>query len=78
MASITIRNILLYTTNENWQAVNLKEARYFSNDKKFIYVFKLEWEHLSIDLLPHPDMFAALSERAFKDDDGAKRVFFWW
>ncbi|KAI3506377.1 hypothetical protein L1887_28735 [Cichorium endivia] len=40
MASITIRNLLLYTTNENWQAVNLKEARDFSNDKKFIYVFK--------------------------------------
>ncbi|KAL4554897.1 hypothetical protein LXL04_037506 [Taraxacum kok-saghyz] len=77
MASITIRNLLLYTTNENWQAVNLKEARDFSNDKKFIYVFKkLEWEHLSIDLLPHPDMFAAFSEGAFKDDDGAKRVFF--
>ncbi|KAI7747150.1 hypothetical protein M8C21_033329, partial [Ambrosia artemisiifolia] len=57
--------------------VNLKEARDFSNDKKFIYVFKkLEWEHLSIDLLPHPDMFAAFSEGAFKDDDGAKRVFF--
>lgn len=37
---------------------------------------KLEWEHLSIDLLPHPDMFAAFSEGAFKDDDGAKRVFF--
>ncbi|KAI3675525.1 hypothetical protein L1987_85115 [Smallanthus sonchifolius] len=77
MASITIRNLLLYTTNENWQVVNLKEARDFSNDKKFIYVFKkLEWEHLSIDLLPHPDMFAAFSEGTFKDDDGAKRVFF--
>ncbi|GJS18379.1 chorein [Tanacetum coccineum] len=73
MASITIRNLLLYTTNENWQVVNLKEARDYSNDKKFIYVFKkLEWEHLSIDLLPHPDMFAAFSEGAFKDDDGAK------
>nr|GEU40276.1 hypothetical protein [Tanacetum cinerariifolium] len=77
MASITIRNLLLYTTNENWQVVNLKEVRDYSNDKKFIYVFKkLEWEHLSIDLLPHPDMFAAFSEGAFKDDDGAKRVFF--
>ncbi|KAK1440012.1 hypothetical protein QVD17_05837 [Tagetes erecta] len=77
MASITIRNLLLYTTNESWQVVNLKEARDFSNDKNFIYVFKkLEWEHLSIDLLPHPDMFAAFAEGAFKDDDGAKRVFF--
>ncbi|KAI3789419.1 hypothetical protein L2E82_02214 [Cichorium intybus] len=76
MASITIHNLLLYTTNENWQAVNLKEATDFSNDKKFIYVFKkLECEHLSIDLLPHPDMFAAFSEGAFKDDDAAKRVF---
>ncbi|KAI7734084.1 hypothetical protein M8C21_007028 [Ambrosia artemisiifolia] len=67
MASITIRTLLLYTTNENWQVVSLKEVRDFSNDKKFIY-------HLSIDLLPHPDMFAAFSEGAFKDDDGAKRI----
>ncbi|XP_051133580.1 uncharacterized protein LOC127253177 isoform X2 [Andrographis paniculata] len=83
MASITVRNLLLYTTNENWEVVNLKEARDFSNDKKFIYVFrKLEWEHLSIDLLPHPDMF---SDPSFskpdegsnrKDEDGAKRAFF--
>ncbi|KAG9131089.1 hypothetical protein Leryth_024694 [Lithospermum erythrorhizon] len=58
MASITIHNLLLYTTNENWQVVNLKEARDFSSDKKQIFVFKkLEWESLSIDLLPHPDMF---------------------
>ncbi|XWS24882.1 hypothetical protein CRYUN_Cryun27aG0023200 [Craigia yunnanensis] len=28
MASITMRNILLNTTNENWQVVNLKEARF--------------------------------------------------
>ncbi|KAJ0974793.1 hypothetical protein J5N97_016758 [Dioscorea zingiberensis] len=27
LASVTIRNLLLYTTNENWQVVNLKEAR---------------------------------------------------
>ncbi|XP_057506904.1 uncharacterized protein LOC130790055 isoform X1 [Actinidia eriantha] len=82
MASITIRNLLLYTTNENWQIVNLKEARDFSSNKKFIYVFKkLEWESISIDLLPHPDMFAdanfaASQEGSNKDDDGAKRVFF--
>lgn len=83
MASITMRNLLLYTTNESWQAVNLKDARDFSADKKFIYVFKkLEWEFLSIDLLPHPDMFMdahfASSQEGSnrKDDDGAKRVFF--
>ncbi|EOY12594.1 Uncharacterized protein TCM_031110 isoform 1 [Theobroma cacao] len=83
MASITMRNILLYTTNENWQVVNLKEARDFSSNKKFIYVFKkLEWESLSIDLLPHPDMFSdanlARSQEGatHRDDDGAKRVFF--
>lgn len=83
MASITIRNLLLYTTNESWQVVNLKEARDFSNNKKFIYLFKkLEWESLSVDLLPHPDMFAdvrfASSREGSnkKDDDGAKRVFF--
>ncbi|KAI7749343.1 hypothetical protein M8C21_006621 [Ambrosia artemisiifolia] len=34
MASITIRTLLLYITNENWQVVSLKEARDFSNDKK--------------------------------------------
>ncbi|XP_022154942.1 uncharacterized protein LOC111022086 [Momordica charantia] len=81
LASITIRNLLLYTTNENWQVVNLKDARDFSANKKFIYVFKkLEWESLSIDLLPHPDMFADLARAQEgangRDDDGAKRVFF--
>ncbi|TXG67377.1 hypothetical protein EZV62_008652 [Acer yangbiense] len=83
MASITIRNLVLYTTNENWQVVNLKEARDFSLNKKFIYVFKkLEWESLSVDLLPHPDMFtddniARMQDGANqRDDDGAKRAFF--
>ncbi|XP_054812762.1 uncharacterized protein LOC129313560 [Prosopis cineraria] len=83
MASITICNLLLYTTNEEWQVVNLKEAREFSSNKKYIYVFKkLEWESLSIDLLPHPDMFTGSTlgrsqEGANqRDDDGAKRVFF--
>lgn len=43
---------------------------------------KLEWESLSIDLLPHPDMFSdahfasAQDGSNKKDDDGAKRVFF--
>ncbi|KAH9323271.1 hypothetical protein KI387_017910, partial [Taxus chinensis] len=80
LASITIHNLLLYTTNENWQAVNLKEAREFSINKNNIYVFKkLEWESLSVDLLPHPDMFS--DERLTlggnrRDDDGAKRLFF--
>ncbi|KAF5730584.1 hypothetical protein HS088_TW19G00176 [Tripterygium wilfordii] len=83
LASITMRNLSLYTTNENWQVVNLKEARDFSTNTKFIYVFKkLEWESLSVDLLPHPDMFAdanlARSQKGGnqRDDDGAKRVFF--
>ncbi|KAL6543199.1 hypothetical protein OROHE_010719 [Orobanche hederae] len=83
MASITIRNLMLYTTNERWEVVNLKEAREFSSDMKFIYVFKkLEWEHLSVDLLPHPDMFSDANFSKFeeganrKDEDGAKRVFF--
>lgn len=39
------------------------------------------WESLSIDLLPHPDMFmdanVACSQGGNqRDDDGAKRVFF--
>ncbi|CAL1384539.1 unnamed protein product [Linum trigynum] len=83
MASITIRNLVLYTTNENWEVVNLKDARDFSNDKTFIYVFKkLEWGSLSIDLLPHPDMFTEANIERYqerknqRDNDGAKRVFF--
>lgn len=83
MASITIRNLLLYTTNENWQVVNLKEARDFTSDEKFIFVFKkLEWESLSIDLLPHPDMFTDANfdgsgkGSTKKDEDGANRAFF--
>ncbi|KAK2984790.1 hypothetical protein RJ640_004615, partial [Escallonia rubra] len=83
MASITMRNLVLYTTNESWQVVNLKEARDFSSNEKFIYVFKkLEWESLSIDLLPHPDMFTdanfefSREGSSRKDDDGAKRFFF--
>ncbi|XP_078432966.1 amino-terminal region of chorein isoform X2 [Wolffia australiana] len=78
-----MRNFLLYTTNENWQAVNLKEARDFSGNKKFIYVFKkLEWESLFVDILPHPDMFSDAymmspeNGRAERDTDGAKRLFF--
>ncbi|KAL9680027.1 hypothetical protein QQ045_017900 [Rhodiola kirilowii] len=83
VASITISNLVLCTTNENWEVVNLKEAREFSNGKGFIYVFKkLEWGSLSIDLLPHPDMFLDADESHFeegaeiRDEDGAKRVFF--
>ncbi|KAH0453337.1 hypothetical protein IEQ34_017661 [Dendrobium chrysotoxum] len=109
LASITIRNLWLYTTNENWevifiasllfeltqllpqvsheksitvQVVNLKEARDFSNNTKFIYVFKkLEWSSLSIDLLPHPDMLSdshlsSSNGMNGRDNDGAKRVFF--
>ncbi|KAF9588778.1 hypothetical protein IFM89_015505 [Coptis chinensis] len=82
LASITMRNLVLYTTNENWQVVSLKEARDFSYNKKCIYVFKkLEWESLSVDLLPHPDMFTdadlmGSKNGARRDDDGAKRVFF--
>ncbi|XP_042483179.1 uncharacterized protein LOC122063544 [Macadamia integrifolia] len=75
LAAITLRNLFLYTTNENWKVVNLKDARDFSNNKMFIYVFKkLEWESLSVDLLPHPDMFT--DGASGQDDDGAKRVFF--
>ncbi|KAL0909547.1 hypothetical protein M5K25_020425 [Dendrobium thyrsiflorum] len=82
LASITIRNLWLYTTNENWEVVNLKEARDFSNNTKFIYVFKkLEWNSLSIDLLPHPDMLSdshlsSSNGMNGRDNDGAKRVFF--
>nr|XP_007132973.1 hypothetical protein PHAVU_011G140800g [Phaseolus vulgaris]ESW04967.1 hypothetical protein PHAVU_011G140800g [Phaseolus vulgaris] len=83
MASITMHNFLLYTTNESWEVVNLKEAREFSSNKKYIYVFKkLEWESMSFDLLPHPDMFtdATLGRSQegenLRDEDGAKRVLF--
>ena len=49
---------------------------------KFFSLQKLEWGSLSIDLLPHPDMFTGSTlgrsqEGANqRDDDGAKRVFF--
>lgn len=80
LAAITIHNLLLYTTNEAWQVVNLKDARDFSTDKRCIYVFKkLEWDSLSVDLLPHPDMFTderLTSTKLNTDDDGAKRLFF--
>ncbi|XP_062226843.1 uncharacterized protein LOC133925045 isoform X2 [Phragmites australis] len=83
LAAITFRDLVLYTTNEKWQVVNLKEARDFSNNKGFIYVFKkLEWQSLSVDLLPHPDMFtdarfnSSSSQDNKRDNDGAKRMFF--
>ncbi|CAM6117474.1 unnamed protein product [Calypogeia fissa] len=82
LASITIRNLLLYTTDENWKVVNLKEARDYFTNKKCIYVFKkLEWDSLSVDLLPHPDMFADenlgdTDKEENRDDAGAKRRFF--
>lgn len=51
-------------------------------DLLFLWLQKLEWESLSIDLLPHPDMFteahiaSSLDGSTRKDDDGAKRRFF--
>lgn len=48
----------------------------------FLYLQKLQWENLSIDLLPHPDMFSdpnflnSQEGSNKKDEDGAKRVFF--
>ncbi|QCD87190.1 Vacuolar protein sorting-associated protein 13 [Vigna unguiculata] len=83
VASITMHNFVLYTTNESWEVVNLKEAREFSSNKKYIYVFKkLEWESMSFDLLPHPDMFTdptlGRSQEGSnpRDEDGEKRVLF--
>ncbi|KAJ3693633.1 hypothetical protein LUZ60_009113 [Juncus effusus] len=82
LGSITIKNLVLYSTNENWEVVNLKEARDFSNNTGYIYVFKkLEWESLSVDLLPHPDMFTDEKFNSSlngnnRDSDGAKRMFF--
>ncbi|KAI3706907.1 hypothetical protein L6452_24969 [Arctium lappa] len=49
MASITIRNLVLYTTNEKWQVINLKAARGFSSDKNFIYVFKIDHDERLAD-----------------------------
>ncbi|GBG85324.1 hypothetical protein CBR_g39891 [Chara braunii] len=84
LASITMRGVMLYTTNEYWQAVNLKETRQFFHGKKFIYIFKkLEWESLSIDLLPHPKMFSdervsssARGGSSSTDPEDARRWFF--
>lgn len=47
-----------------------------------IFQQKLEWGSLSVDLLPHPDMFADANIARVqdgvnqRDDDGAKRAFF--
>ncbi|KAG0586203.1 hypothetical protein KC19_2G072000 [Ceratodon purpureus] len=82
LASLTMRNLYLYTTNEQWKAVPLNQARDFNNGMKAIYVFKkLEWESLSVDLLPHPDMFTdeqfmKMTRSDSRDKDGAKRLFF--
>ncbi|CAI5510831.1 unnamed protein product [Closterium sp. Naga37s-1] len=83
IASITIRGLRLCTTNERWQVVNLADTRTFFAALKCIYIFRLlEWESLSIDLIPHPDMFHASlevnssKEGQERDGDGAKRAFF--
>ncbi|CAI5502452.1 unnamed protein product [Closterium sp. Naga37s-1] len=83
IASITIRGLRLCTTNERWQVVNLADTRTFFASLKCIYIFRLlEWESLSIDLIPHPDMFHASlevnssKEGQERDGDGAKRAFF--
>ncbi|XP_024386445.1 uncharacterized protein [Physcomitrium patens] len=82
LASLTIRNLCLYTTNEHWKVVPLNQARDFNNNTRAIYVFKkLEWESLSVDLLPHPDMFSdeqfmKMGRSDSRDKDGAKRLFF--
>eukprot|EP00850_Spirogloea_muscicola_P019215 SM000186S04133 [mRNA] locus=s186:152262:159568:+ [translate_table: standard] len=84
MASITLKGVTLMTTNESWQVVNLNDTRQFFKDRKCIYIFrKLEWSCLSIDLLPHPDMFLddklvspQVAGSGSRGADGAKRAFF--
>eukprot|EP00850_Spirogloea_muscicola_P001672 SM000006S19437 [mRNA] locus=s6:755889:763182:+ [translate_table: standard] len=84
MASITLKGVTLITTNESWQVVNLNDTRHFFKDRKCIYIFrKLEWSCLSIDLLPHPDMFLdnklvspQVAGSGSRGADGAKRAFF--
>lgn len=55
---------------------------YVNSKIEFLSLQKLEWESLSVDLLPHPDMFADGSiartqeEGNQRGDDGAKRAFF--
>ncbi|GJP37722.1 hypothetical protein CLOM_g22146 [Closterium sp. NIES-68] len=83
IASITIRGLRLCTTNERWQVVGLADTRTFFANLKCIYIFRLlEWESLSVDLIPHPDMFhasldiSATKDAHSRDGDGAKRAFF--
>ncbi|KAG0566404.1 hypothetical protein KC19_7G061500 [Ceratodon purpureus] len=53
VASITMTNLELYTTDERWQIVPLNQARDFSTNRGAIFVFKkLAWDSLSLDLLP--------------------------
>lgn len=60
---------------------HLNKYPYSNSYLKFSYLQRLEWNSLSVDLLPHPDMFT--DERLMspdgdskRDKDGAKRLFF--
>ncbi|KAK9155872.1 hypothetical protein Sjap_003352 [Stephania japonica] len=65
LASITMHKLLLYTTNHQWQVVNLKEARDFSNDL-------LPHPDMFLDA----SLTCSDNGAYRRDDDGAKRVFF--
>ncbi len=78
------------TSHQFWNAVrNLCFKLKFSwggiitpTDTWRSFLQKLEWQSLSIDLLPHPDMFkderlmSPGMENSSLDNDGAKRLFF--
>lgn len=60
---------------------HLHNHPYYNSWMKLSYLQRLEWNSLSVDLLPHPDMFT--DERLMspngdskRDKDGAKRLFF--
>uniref|UniRef100_A0A0D3G0P7 Uncharacterized protein n=1 Tax=Oryza barthii TaxID=65489 RepID=A0A0D3G0P7_9ORYZ len=60
-------------------AITFRDLVLYTTNEKWQ---KLEWQSLSVDLLPHPDMFtdarfnSSSSEDGKRDDDGAKRMFF--
>ncbi|KAK9155868.1 hypothetical protein Sjap_003348 [Stephania japonica] len=60
-----MHKLLLYTTNDQWQVVNLKEARDFSNDL-------LPHPDMFLDA----SLTCSDNGANRRDDDGAKRVFF--
>ncbi|CDY56260.1 BnaCnng30010D [Brassica napus] len=81
LASITICNLVLYTTNESCKSERSKGLTSLPTPDLFICLRNLNGKLYQIDLPPHRDMFtdanlARSEEENLRDDNGANRVFF--